>query len=78
MKVTYKCKCMAQETELDVPDRRQDAPIEGWMNCVLYCVSYDHAALNSGCTYEKLEYMMIPHLDDGGPTRGIGVPPEPD
>lgn len=72
MKIMYKCHCLPEEVEIDVPNRVQGCDVIDWMDTVTYCVSSDHRARNALCMTEKMEYVKIP-LDNAA--QGIGVPP---
>ena len=73
MKIIYKCRCMAAETELDVPDRRPSTDVAAWMDVVMKNVGFDHRELSSHCRETKLEYARIPVADGV-----VGAAPEKD
>lgn len=75
MKISYKCKCMAKEVEIDVPDRRPFTDIRPWMEMVQGCMGYDHTALSPHCRRQEVEYCRIPIDED---SVGVGIPPEKD
>lgn len=60
MKIIYKCRCMAAETEIDVPDRRPGTIITTWMDMVMKNIGFDHRELSSHCRSTQLEYAKIP------------------
>lgn len=63
MKIKYKCACMKQDRELDVPERVKGTDLMPWMDMVTHCVSYDHRARNAVCFRDKIEYLAIPHSE---------------
>lgn len=69
MRITWKCKCMAMEAELDVPDRRPYTQITDWMAIVGQCISFDHKELSPECTETSVEYVKVP-LEEGAPIGG--------
>lgn len=71
MKIKYKCRCDANERNVDVPDRVAGSDLERWMNCVYACLGYDHTARSPYCQHEKTEYIKIP-MPDG--TEELGKP----
>jgi hypothetical protein len=71
MEIFYKCKCMAQEVKLTVPDRHPDADIEAWMHVVTGCIAGDHQAHSPRCQATAMEYAKIPLADKDAP---IGMP----
>lgn len=60
MKVTYKCGCMAVQTEIDVPDRRPVTDIGDWMEMVQKNIGFDHAQISPMCRNQALEYARFP------------------
>lgn len=71
MQVLYKCKCMAAETTVTVPDRPLLAPVEPWMEIVTICLGYDHGARSPHCRQTQMEYAKIPMPEGSGQ---IGTP----
>ena len=71
MKIAYKCDCMKEEGEIDVPNRVAGGDIVTWMNLITMCIGYDHGARQPWCRAEKTHYVKIP-IDDAA--NGIGVP----
>lgn len=69
MRITYKCRCMAAETCIDVPDRRPGADVVTWMETVQMNVGADHRALSPLCVSGATEYVKIP-MDDASPQLG--------
>lgn len=74
VKIIYKCRCMAAETEIDVPDRRTGTEIAVWLDMVRGNIAFDHRELSSHCQSTQMEYAKIP-LDDNSQ---IGTPADKD
>lgn len=73
MIIKYKCRCMKEEMELPVPDRRKGGSLDEWMHMVMTCISTDHRALNVLCNADKIDELFIPYEEGSG--LGIGEVP---
>lgn len=69
MKIFYKCRCIAAEVEIVVPDRLPGSDIADWMGAVQACLGMDHRARSPRCMASALEYAKIPY--EGGE---VGTP----
>ena len=71
MNIVYKCRCMAEEAEIAVPDRNDDECIVHWLRhiCSSAC-ALDHRQRSPRCHSEEIEYLKIPL--DGGEDSSIG------
>jgi hypothetical protein len=68
--ILYKCKCMAAEASVEVPDRPAGGDLMLWMNVVQGTLGLDHSARSPRCLAAEMEYVKIP-VDDGA--DGIGM-----
>ena len=71
MNVIYKCDCTTNERTVSVPDRVSGTDLGEWMNLVTVCVSYDHRNRSPKCSLQKVDYLKIPHANEGAE---VGVP----
>jgi hypothetical protein len=58
---------MAKETEISVPDRRPLVDLSIWFPMLQYCVSCDHEMLSPHCKSRTMEYVKLPHDENGQP-----------
>lgn len=58
-KVIYKCACMKDEAQVDVPSRNEDEEIMSWMNILGAALTVDHRRRSPLCMSEKMEYAKI-------------------
>ena len=60
MNVTYKCRCMAKEIEIAVPDRKDDEDVIHWVGVTVWTALFeDHKERSPLCLAEKVEYAMF-------------------
>lgn len=74
MRIAYKCRCMAVEVEIDIPDRRPGTDVAAWMENLQRNVGFDHSALSPICRHPATQYLKIPNPEDApqlgtSPTR---------
>lgn len=71
MWIFYKCKCLAQERFLEVPDRRDGQDVLQFMEAAQDALTIDHRKISPHCLEPAVEYAKIPY---DNPVKGIGYP----
>lgn len=65
MNVIYKCRCMAEEATVAVPDRRDDENVVDWVQQIVgSALLLDHRTRSPDCRSNVTEYVKIP-VDTG-------------
>lgn len=60
MNVTYKCRCMADEATIAVPDRRDDEDVVHWVEqTVGHALLRDHRVRSPRCLSNVTEYVTF-------------------
>lgn len=60
--VKYKCACMQDEVEIQVPARTKRQNVVEFVQNTAALIHADHSLRNSLCTRNTMEYMKIPVL----------------
>jgi len=64
--VRYKCVCMGEEVELQVPERKPVVDVVMWLEDVVTPrVAADHMARSPQCRSRVLEHIKLPVPPDG-------------
>ena len=61
MNVLYRCRCMAEDASVWVPDRKDGQDVVDWVEqTVGRALAADHRARSPLCASEKVEHVSIP------------------
>ena len=61
MLIAFKCRCMTDERQVTVPERRLGEPVETWRKgCLENAVYLAHRLISPACTSPETEYVRIP------------------